>query len=229
MKISKNPFRVRLLMPLAAAFVMIVSGARGASAENLHFQRLARATDYGKVYTELGENAVGRGHYLRAVRVLSAAIQKGAPVEAFKFRAQAHYHLNRYDKALADVNQYLAKRPEDLTARILRGDLYNLKLDHERALRDFEQAVKLAPASEAAHLGRGIAYVGLEEYDRAIESFRKALELHPHNADALVDIGVASLLAGKSEKALEAFQEALQAEVAPDVRERVQEWIARLR
>lgn len=229
MKISKNPFCVRSLMPLAAVFVMIVLSARGATAENHPFQKLARATDYGKVYTELGANAVGRGHYLRALRLLSTAIQKGAPVEAFKFRAQAYYHLNRYDKALADMNRYLPKRPEDLTALILRGDLYNLNLYHERALRDFEQAVKLAPASVAAHLGRGIAYVGLEEYDRALESFGKALELHPHSADALVDIGVASLLAGRPEKARESFQEALQAGVAPDMRERVGEWIGRLR
>jgi tetratricopeptide (TPR) repeat protein len=229
MKVSKRSSHIRLFMTLAAAVVLVLVSAGLFSAEANQFLKLARAIDYGKAYTELGKSALERGHYLRALRVLSTAIEKGGPEEAYKFRAQAYYHLNRHDKAFADVNRYVGMRPQDLTGRILRGDLHNLNLDHDKALRDFQQAIELAPASAAAHLGQGIAYVGLEKYDRAVESFQKVLELHPRSTDALVNLGVAYVLAGRSAKALEAFEEALEVGLAPDVQERVRVWMGQLR
>ncbi|MEJ2718663.1 MAG: tetratricopeptide repeat protein [Deltaproteobacteria bacterium] len=228
MIISGNAAHIRIIMTLTAAVVMVLVTAGRFSAEANQFLKLARVTDYGKTYTEIGRSALQQGRYLHALRVLSTAIQKKGPAEAYKLRAQAYYHLHRYDKAMADVNRYVSGQPQDLTALILRGDLYNLGLDHDRALRDFEQAVKLAPASVAARLGEGIAFVGLEQYDRAVESFQKALELQPRNGDALVNLGVAYLLAGKSAKAREAFQTALAVGVAPDVQERVRVWMAQL-
>lgn len=211
------------------AFVgMLLAGAVRPDVAHSEHIRLARRTDYGRVYTQIGRSALDKGQYLRALRVLTEAIKRGAPAEAYKLRACSYYELNRHEKALADLNRYIGMWPQDASAYVLRGDWRILKGEYRAALEDFQRALQLAPLSPDGLIGRGIAFLALEKYDKAIEVFTKARSLDPDSPDALINLGVACLLSRRYLSAMNAFSKALETTTNPGWRAKLRLWMSEL-
>ncbi|MEJ2719493.1 MAG: tetratricopeptide repeat protein [Deltaproteobacteria bacterium] len=190
--------------------------------------RLARMPDYGRVYTHIGRSAFDKGQYLRALRVLHEAIKRGAPAEAYKLRACSYYELNRYEKALADLNRYIGMQPQDPSAYVLRGEWRIVKGKYRAALEDFQRARQLGPLPLGGLIGRGIAFLALEQYDKAIVDFSKARSLDPNCADALINLGVACLLSRRYLSAGKAFSKALETTTNSAWREKLRLWMSEL-
>jgi tetratricopeptide (TPR) repeat protein len=190
--------------------------------------RQSRVVGSAQTFLEEGRRELERGAYLRAIRVLSAAINKGADPEALKLRGQAYDHIGAWEKSLEDFNRYVASNPSDPMGFVLRGDAYNANLHHERALQDYETALKLDPNSVQARIGRGLAYIGLEKYHIAVKEFRLLLQDDPNNSDLLTNLGIAYMLSDKPDAARDSFKSALEVEQDPQWRARVESWVASL-
>ena len=128
--------------------------------------------DSAQAFLDEGKRELARGAYMRSIRVLTQAINKGADPEALKLRGQAHYHMGALDKAIDDFSSYISASSLDPEGYILRGDAYSINLKQAKAMPDFTKAIELEPSRVEAYLGRGIAYLGLERYGSAIKDFR---------------------------------------------------------
>ena len=171
--------------------------------------------DSAQTFLDEGRREFARGGYIRSIRVLTQAINKGADPEAFKLRGQAYNFLGSFDKAINDFSSYISASGSDPEGYILRGDAYSTNLKHEKALPDFTKAIELDPSSVDAYLGRGIAHLGLEQYGSAIKDFRLVLQHDPNNTDALINLGLAYSLADRPAEAKSYFEKALEAELDP--------------
>ena len=103
--------------------------------------------DSAQTFLDVGRREFARGGYLRSIRVLTQAINKGSDPEAFKLRGQAYSCLGELDKAINDFGSYIGARNSDPEGYILRGGAYSKSLQHEKALSDFARAIELDPSS----------------------------------------------------------------------------------
>jgi tetratricopeptide (TPR) repeat protein len=200
---------------MAGITALTFPGTAPASNDSVDQFRQERILKSGQAFLEEGRRELARGAYLRSIRVLTEAINKGADPEALKLRGQAQNAVAAFDKAIADFSSYIAARSTDPEGYVLRGDAYKSNLKHEKALPDYLRAIELDPSSVQAHLGRGIAYLSMEQYGSAIKDFRFVLERDPQNSDALVNLGLAYMLANRPVEAKKYFQEALETEQDP--------------
>jgi tetratricopeptide (TPR) repeat protein len=211
------------------AFVSIlIADAHMLHAAHSEQIRLAGMRDYGQVYTKIGRSALGKGQYLRALRLLDEAVKRGAPPEAYRLRARAYYELDEHEKATANLNRYIAMQPKDPSGYILRGEWRIAKGEHRSALKDFQKALQLGPPSPDGLIGRGIIFIALEQYDKAIVDFSKALTLGPNSEDALINLGVACLLSQRNLSAMNAFINALEKTTDLEWRKKLRFWMEEL-
>lgn len=209
----------------AFLFATLSFGIALGSNEGVEAFRQKRLLNRGQMFLEEGRQELDRGSFVRAIRVLSQAISKGADPEAFKLRGQAYESIGEPEKALSDFSSYVAARGSEPEAYVLRGDAYNCHHDSEMALADFTRAIDLGSSSADTFVGRGIAYLGLEEFELAIKEFRMALQYDPGDTDALTDLGLAYMLANKPEEAVTLFEKALAVERDPKWKMRLAAWM----
>jgi tetratricopeptide (TPR) repeat protein len=218
-------FMILLVLTLTSAAPYCYS--LDTSDEKLNEVRKGRAEFFADAYLHRGRADVERGDYLRAIRVLSAAINKGAGPEAFKWRGQAYDVSGNYEKALQDLGQYVGSNPSDPAGYVLRGDAHTFRHNFDRALEDYNKAIDLDSLSTDALMGRGLAYLGLERHEEAIKDFQTILRAEPRNPEALQNAGVAYMLSRRPAKALEFFQKAIELETVPKWKEKLEGWIAK--
>jgi len=213
---------VLLLSSIALLGVCEVSHSAN-DAVDLFRQR--RVQNAAQRFLEEGKRELESGVYVRAIRVLSQGIIKGADPEAFKLRGQAYDALGESSKALSDFSSYIGARASDPEGYLLRGDAYLVNRDYEKAQADFARAVDLDPSSAEAYLGRGIAHLGLEEYELAVKEFRLAAQHDSRNAEALTNIALAYMLSNRPDEASGYFKKALEIENDPKWKQRIASWV----
>jgi tetratricopeptide (TPR) repeat protein len=211
-----------------ALFVVQSTVGRGAFGDTIDKKDPQRETAYWQAYLTEAKRELQRGNYLRAIRLLSATIQKGGGTEAYKWRGHAYDMSGDSERAMADFNYYISTNPTDPAGYCLRGDAANAELDHGAALRDFHKAVELAPSSAEPYVGRGLAYLGLEQYQLAAQDLDKALTYDPGRADALINLGVANMMAQRPNRARQLFEAALEIETDPRWKAKLHTWISAL-
>jgi len=127
-----------------------------------------------------GSEAIHRGQWDDAVRVLSQAIAQGA----------------------------LAK-PDLATAHTNRGYAYFGKGQVDKAITDYTAAIKLAPNDADPHSLRGWAHFTQRKFKEAIADSTAAIRLDPNLAFALRTRGRAELYAGRPRPAADDFAAAV--------------------
>lgn len=162
--------------------------------EEVNKVRQQRANIYSQNYFQEGKSELERGSYMRAIRLLTDAIAKNAPTEAFKYRGQAYELDGTLDKAVADYSFYLSSNPEDLSVYIMRGDLYNRLREYDRAFSDFSNSLELNPSSQDSLVGRAISLMGLQKYSLATRDLKEAVRISPDDLDAIMAMVIAFML-----------------------------------
>ena len=74
------------------------------------------------------------------------------------YRCVTYTEMKKFDEALADCNEALAKTPKSSYGLASRGNAYLAKGDLDAALKDFNEAIRLGPTNVRAHAGRGQLY-----------------------------------------------------------------------
>ena len=87
-------------------------------------------------------------------------------------------------KTVNTAGSEILLNPDDLEARLNRGQALVGLQQYAEALADFDAVLELDPESDQAYMGRAGALVGLERYEEALAAFDAALELNTEPAAA---------------------------------------------
>ncbi len=203
--------------------VMVVSliGHESLAIEAVDRFRMLRVKARAEAYVEEGRRDLERGAYMKAIRVLSVAIDKGAGNDAYELRSRAYEAVGSKDLALKDLNHVIASRSTDPSGYVARADAATSMKYYERAISDYDRAIELDPFFIDAYLGRGAAFAAIEKYEFSIRDFELALKIDQNNPEALYNMGIICFLAGLPEAGKDFVNRALNQEANPADRERL--------
>ena len=114
-----------------------------------------------------------------------------------------------YQHALSKVNSILAKRPNDVSALCLKGEIQTQMNNVSAALESFEKAIKVKKTSIWASVGKANALGRLKKEDESSTLMRQAISIKPSSAADLLSRGIAFYNLGDDEKAQADYDEAL--------------------
>src|SRR5215831_3527220 len=160
-------------------------------------------------------------------------------------RAQIYVRNGDYDRAIADLSEYIHLIPNNAVALTERGLSYAKKGEYGRAIADYTEAIRLSHGSTTASEDinrveraivkalndRGLSYAKKDEYDRAIADYTEAIRRDRGSALSYSNRGSAYEKKGELDKALADFREAQNngSTTAPEDINRVERAIESLR
>lgn len=142
-----------ILLPLATYFgIFLLSPATQAClgkviAPSSPSARLITAQDY----FHQGDYEYDQGRCSQAIADYTQAITLDPQVaEVYNNRAYTYMALDQYDKALPDLDQAIAIRPDYINALMNRGDIYNYyyAVNHDRAIADYDRVMAIDPQNQ---------------------------------------------------------------------------------
>ena len=68
-------------------------------------------------------------------------------------RGLVYFHLERYDSAISDFTDAIARDPAHAKAHTCLGGAYAMVAEYELAVECYEQAISVDPGYEEAHAG----------------------------------------------------------------------------
>ena len=166
-----------------------------ASAYNNRGVIFMRKGDFDRAFAEFNaavknpsNNVIRSIHYYNRARVRTYRKQYDAALADFAeaqklnpdsgavpaYRCITHTEIKKFNEAIADCNQALAKTPTSIYSLINRGNVYLAKGDLDAALNDYNEALKINPNSVRAHAGRGQLYEKRKDAVAARAEYRSA-------------------------------------------------------
>ena len=110
------------------------------------------------------------------------------------------------------MEQALAKTPNDPKINIALALAYLDRGDQARALERLRHAVKVAPDSAEAHNWLGVVLLDKADFPQGIAALRKAVALDPKYTRAYANLGSALARSGEFDEAVAVFRKALSLE-----------------
>ena len=130
--------------------------------------------------------------------------------QAYDLRGLIYTGRGQYDLAIADFDQVIQKKPNDVLAYDHRGNAYLRKGNFDRAIEDYNQGIRLDPNYATAYDHRADAYYRKGNFDRAIEDYNREIQLTPFCALAYDHRGNAYYRKGNYDRAIEDYNQAIQ-------------------
>jgi len=147
---------------------------------------------------------------LLAVSLLAVQRRQGYIVHLDNGRRAAE--SKNWDRAIAELNSALAKRPDNPYAHALLGWAYAEKDDRERAEREYRRTLQLQPENVSVKVRLAQLYLKSDRVDEAEELFGQALQRDRRNAEALAGTGFIALSRGDTERAVDFLSRAVTAQ-----------------
>ncbi len=131
-------------------------------------------------FARRGEAEMDRKEFSKAVADLTTALEMAPHTPAFLFSRAAAYHLdNQPSKALADFNEGLALKPDDIQALSARAALRVSLPDKAKAMTDLAAADRLAAPKAEIRLYLSNLYEALDEPALSIAQLDLWIASHP--------------------------------------------------
>lgn len=102
----------------------------------------------------------------------------------YYYKANSYKYLNKFDKALVNVDMFLKHEPYDEECLYLKGFCLYALDDLTNAIEIFTQLSKNENCSNSVYTIRGNCYLELKEYENALEDFNIAIK----NDDTLTKV-----------------------------------------
>src|SRR5262249_36854771 len=94
------------------------------------------------------------------------------------------YLSDESEHLIAACTELPERAPDNVRARVNRGDAYLRQGQYEQALADYAEAIRLDPHDTQAHQGRAEALYDVRDYDGALADCAEVLRLDPEAARA---------------------------------------------
>jgi tetratricopeptide (TPR) repeat protein len=126
-------------------------------------------------------------------------------------RAQIYVKNGDYDRAIADLSEFIRLNPDSVRALNERGLNYERKDEVDKAIADYSKAIRLDKGSSPSYSYRGSAYEKKGELDKAIADYSEAIRLDKGSdlSYSYYNRGSAYEKKDELDKALADFREAL--------------------
>lgn len=154
-----------------------------ASATTVNAQK--RPSDKAKKEAKLGDQFYKQKDYRSAVNKYAEAlaISPDYPYAHF-WKGYAHYQLNEFDEAIADLDLASEQGYKPLQEIYkVRWYLHYEKKNYDSALRDVQEALKAEPDNNLLNLGLANILREQGAYNEALEIYKKVVQTDPNNAD----------------------------------------------
>ena len=142
---------------------------------------------------------------------LTQALAISVIAAGFAFAGFAQQKTPTSDKpaSLAQLQDQVAKNPNDARLYIALGLAHWQRHDFQHALEAFQHAVKLDPHSADAHNWLGVALLENGDFDASIAEFRQTIALDPKYTRAYANLGSALNKSGQLDEAVKVFEKAV--------------------
>lgn len=158
----------------------------------------------------LAKAQIASSNYAGASNTYTRIINNGvADADVLLARAECFRKTGENDKAIADVDKYLAFYPEDMNALRTAGRAHAVAGDNLKALELFSRNLELHPSESELYIDRGNSYLAARSWEWAIADYSMSLDLKPSSPDAWLNKGIALLNSGKTGEACHDFRKAL--------------------
>jgi rhomboid protease GluP len=134
--------------------------------------------------------------------------QQNGYVAAFHRASQA-LDLGQTDRAIAELEHAVVKKPNDRIALGLLGRAYLQKKDYAGAEAAWKHLLELDPRNAQAKYYLGIIYGSTQRYEESRQIFADLTRRDPQNDDAWVFLGMAQDGLGREPDAIHAYQKAI--------------------
>ena len=128
---------------------------------------------------------------------------------AYRNRGSARADAGAYQVALADYDQAIRLRSDDVAGYATRAQVRLALRDFDGAVADYSEALRLAPRTASLHVGRGHAHFVRGETTAAIADLTEAIRLQPNNASTYNHRGLAYRRSGDLARAVEDYSAAI--------------------
>jgi tetratricopeptide (TPR) repeat protein len=153
---------------------------------------------------EKGKDFAYKGHFDKAIAVLSKAIEKDpGSAKAYTVRAFAYEGKGRHAEAIADASKAISLDPADPEAYGTRMRAYGashqmeagaadermvLQIHEQRLMKGADNylgrcndKIKRDPSFSSNYVERASAYRGLHQFQKALDDYNVAIKKDPHN------------------------------------------------
>jgi len=153
---------------------------------------------------EKGKDFAYKGHYDKAIAVLSKAIEKDPGLaKAYTVRAFAYEGKGKHAEAIADATKAISIDPSDPEAYGTRMRAYGashqmeagaadertvLQIHEQRLMKGADNylgrcndKIKRDPSFSSNYVERASAYRGLHQFQKALDDYNVAIKKDPHN------------------------------------------------
>ncbi len=132
---------------------------------------------------QLAMHYYNRGEFEKAQSIFSELVNKQPENKIyFEKLMDCLTQLRKYDVALSQIEQRIQRYPSDPVNHYLKGNIYELKKEHEKAKSSFKEAIKTASKNPATIAGLAQQFQQRGKYELALETFeasRKNGKIHP--------------------------------------------------
>ena len=157
----------------------------------------------------LAKAQTGQSNFAGASATYTKLIDMGvADAQLFIARAECFRKTGERNKALKDVERFMALYPENKEAIKLAGKLEVESGDNLKALEYFSRNIELNPNDAECYIDRANSYFSSKSWRWAINDYSMSLDLNPSNSDVWLNKGIALLSSGNDSDACHDFKRA---------------------
>lgn len=125
-------------------------------------------------------------------------------------RAEAYLRQERFNEALADLDNALELRPDEVFGRMLRARLHEIEGRPGEAMADYDELLLLLPESSDVLVERGIFNLRLGDVEAAARDFDEAVARFPEDSYARLERAIFRAESGDTGAALADIEVAMQ-------------------
>lgn len=123
--------------------------------------------------------------YLQVVKEYTHLMEQyGEVANFYYYRSFAYDELGLYDKAIADMSEYIAMNPEtDITALLFRAKYYESNNQYKEAIADLSTIIENNPMLPMIYCTRGWLFACLGDNAAALADYNTGLTIDDDNAE----------------------------------------------